>query len=393
MIDTNPKKNCNGCKMCKDICPKGAIRYKCDELGFWYPMVDYSLCVKCKRCIDACPQITPIKCRTKEPKVYAAWSRDDQVRLDSTSGGLFYELATHILDQGGYVAGCVYDEDFKGAHQTIIHSKEELKPLMVSKYVQSDSEGIYKKTLEALKTGKPVLFVSSPCHNAALWSYLRKEYDNLILCDFLCRGHNSPKAHKKYVEYLESKYGGKMTSLRSKDKRNGWERFGQSATFDNGKEYFLPRSEDLRVVAYHNGNLMARESCLECKFKHIPRDAADITLGDFWGIAKEEVRDIDKGISLVFTNTEKGEAVFNSIKPKIEYIDKTLGDAKKGNAAIYESATASPKRAAFLHSIDAMPFDKAVAKYRTHPSFVAKCKGFAHRCLRKAKRIMKGEHK
>lgn len=389
MIDTNEKKNCNGCKMCKNICPKAAISYKVDELGFWYPVVDYSLCVKCKKCLNTCPQITPIKCRTKEPNVYAAWSKDSRVRLDSTSGGLFYEFATYILEHDGYVVGCVYDDDFKGAHQTIIHSKEELKPLMVSKYVQSDTEDIYIKTKEALKEGKTVLFVGNPCHNAALQAYLGIEYDNLIMCDFLCRGHNSPKAHKKYVEYLEKTYDGKMTNLRSKDKRNGWEHFGQSATFDNGKEYFLSRNEDLRIVAYHNGNLMARESCLDCKFKHIPRDAADITLGDYWGITKKEVNDIDKGISLIFTNTDKGEKLFEAIKPQIEYIDKTLESAKNGNHAIYSSATCSSNREAFLKDIDNMPFDEAVAKYRTYPYEPKGFKGFVFKVKRKCKSVIR----
>ena len=175
-----------------------------------------------------------------------------------------------------------YDDDYKGAHQVIIDSIDELKPLMVSKYVESNAEGIYVKTTEALKTGKIVLFVGAPCQCAALYSYLGKDYDNLFVVDFLCRGANSPKAHRKYVEYLEKKYNSKIVSLRSKDKRNGWERFGQSAVFENGKEYFLPHEEDLRVVAYHRGNLMVRESCLDCKFKNLPR-YSDITLGDFGG--------------------------------------------------------------------------------------------------------------
>lgn len=367
MIDTNERKNCNGCKMCKDACPKSAISFETDKQGFWYPIVDYDKCVKCKICVNTCPQINQIKCRTNFPNVYAAWSQDENIRLGSTSGGMFYEFAKHILDNDGYVEGCVYDKDFKGAHQTIIHSLDELKPLMVSKYVQSDSEDIYKKTKEVLKTKKTVLFVGSPCQCAALQAFLKIEYDNLYICDFLCRGENSPKAHKKYVEYLENKYNGRITNLRSKDKRNGWERFGQAATFDNGKEYFLPHEKDLRVVAYHHGNIMVRESCLNCKFKHIPRDAADITLGDFWGIKKEEVNDIDKGISLIFTNTAKGQNLFDSIKNRIEYIEKDLEFAKAGNPAIYESATCNSNRETFLNTLDQAPFDELVTKYRSYP--------------------------
>lgn len=362
MIDKYKEITCNGCQMCKEICPKQAIKYEVNNEGFWFPKVDYTKCVKCGLCIKKCPNKTAIDNEKMEPTVKAIWSKDKSIRLESTSGGLFYELAKYTLDNGGCVEGCVYDEDFKGAHQTIIDSLDELKPLMVSKYVESDAEGIYPKTKKALIDGKKVLFVGAPCQCAALYSYLGKDYDNLIVVDFLCRGANSPKAHKKYIEYLENKYQGKMISLRSKDKRNGWERFGQSAMFDNGKEYFLPHEEDLRVVAYHRGNLMVRRSCLDCKFKTLPR-YSDITLGDFWGIKAEEVDDIDSGISLCFINSSKGQVLIDAISDRVVSIEKTLEDAKKGNPAIYSSATCSKNREKFLNELDTTPFDILVRNY------------------------------
>lgn len=366
MIDKLEKKDCNGCKLCKNICPKNAIGYECDIEGFWFPKVDYSKCINCGLCLKKCPNITPIKERTKNPKVYAAWSVDDDVRLASTSGGIFYELACEVLRNNGFVVGCIYNEDFKGAKQVLIENIQDLKPLMVSKYVQSDTEDIYVKTKEKLEAGQTGLFVGAPCHAAALVSYLGKEYDNLIICDFLCRGANSPKAHKKYIEYLEKKYDSRIVCLRSKDKRNGWNCFGQSAIFENGKEYFASREKDLRILAYHRGNLMMRESCHYCKFKHIPRDGADITMADFWGIAPEDVDKIEKGISLVLVNTDNGRKFFNKLQGRrIHTIEKSLEDALKGNSAIYESATRGVSRDKFLSQLDYTPFDKLVKKYMT----------------------------
>ena len=366
MIDQYEKISCNGCKLCKDICPVGAITYSVDSSGFWYPMVDYDKCISCKKCVHSCPNKNSIKIEKEMPKVKAAWSIDDDVRLASTSGGVFYELARDVLNDGGYVSGCVYNSDFKGAHHTIIHSYDELKPLLVSKYVESDTEDIFPKIGEILKAGNTVLFVGAPCQCAGLYSYLGKDYENLFVVDFLCRGANSSKAHKRYIEYLEKKYNAPISSLRSKDKRNGWEHFGQSAVFANGKEYFADRGEDLRVVAYHHGNLMVRESCLDCKFKELPR-YSDLTLGDFWGIKAKEVEDIDKGISLIFLNSKKGEKLFEKIGDRIHSIDKTLKAAKAGNPAIYESASAHANRELFLRELDEMPFDELVKKYRTYP--------------------------
>lgn len=366
MIDKYDKRMCNGCKACKDICPKGAISYGIDHEGFWYPWVDYEKCVNCGQCVKRCPNKTFLKSSRKQPDVKAAWSKDDNVRLASTSGGLFYEMARAILMDGGYVAGCVYNDDFKGAHHTVIHSMDNLPPLMVSKYVESDTEGIYPTVKSLLDSGEKVLFVGSACQCAGLYSYLDKDYEGLTAVDFLCRGTNSPKAHKRYIEYLEETYGAPIVKLRSKDKRNGWERFGQSAVFANGKEYFAYHGDDLRVVAYHHGNLMARPSCLDCKFKTIPR-LTDLTLGDFWGIQAAEVDDIDKGISLLFINSPKGQELFNSLHDRVSYIDKTLADAERGNGAIRYSAGCSKNRDAFLAELDEHPFDELVKKYRDIP--------------------------
>lgn len=362
MIDKFNEIECNGCQMCKDICTRNAISYITSKEGFWFPKVDYSKCINCGICVKKCPNKTKVDVQKNLPIVKAVWSKDKEVRLASTSGGLFFELANYILQNKGYVEGCVYDEDFKGAHQTIISSVDKLEPLMVSKYVESSAEGIYKKIKKILFTGKLVLFVGAPCQCAALYSYLGKDYENLFVVDFLCRGANSPKAHKKYIEYLENKYNGKIIKLRSKDKRNGWQRFGQSALFDNGMEYFLPHEKDLRVVAYHRGNLMSRESCLDCKFKELPR-YADLTLGDFWGINAEEVDDIDSGISLCFINSDKGKYLIENIKDRICVINKTIEEAKKGNPAIYSSASCSKNRKIFLNKLDSNSFDLLVKKY------------------------------
>ena len=367
MIDKYEKITCNGCKICKEICPQSAIRYEIDGEGFWYPKVDYDKCVSCGLCIKRCPNKTFLSNEKGQPDVKAAWSKDPNIRLASTSGGIFYELARTVILNGGYVVGCVYDEDYKGAHHTVIHSMEELPPLMVSKYVESDTEGVYPEVRSLMEQGGKVLFVGSACQCAGLYSYLNKDYENLIVTDFLCRGANSPKAHRKYIDYLEQTYGAKIISLRSKDKRNGWERFGQSAVFANGREYFADHTEDLRVVAYHHGNLMARPSCLDCKFKKIPR-LTDLTLGDFWGIPASEVDDIDKGISLVFVNSAKGRGLWKAVSDRVSFIDKTLEDAKQENQAIYHSASCSNNREAFLSELDSYPFDELVKKYREYPN-------------------------
>ena len=46
----------------------------------------------------------------------------------------------------------------------------------------------------------------------------QKEYDNLICCDFICRGYTSQKYHEKRVEFLEKQHSSKIRHIQYKNK-------------------------------------------------------------------------------------------------------------------------------------------------------------------------------
>lgn len=95
MIQITDKTLCCGCNACGDICPYNAISYRADEEGFWYPVVDEALCVNCNLCEKVCPVIHKNEkiIRYTEPLVYAAYSKNKDIRIDSTSGGIHSELS------------------------------------------------------------------------------------------------------------------------------------------------------------------------------------------------------------------------------------------------------------------------------------------------------------
>ena len=142
-------KSCCGCSGCEQICPKKCLTIQPDSEGFLYPVIDESKCVDCGLCVKHCPIMTDAK-RCDEPKVYAAKYKDRTSAFTSTSGGLFIPLAKEVLAKGGVVFGCAYDENLVARH-IAVSNESELYKLQSSKYVQSDTRGIYKqvKTLLA----------------------------------------------------------------------------------------------------------------------------------------------------------------------------------------------------------------------------------------------------
>ena len=74
--------------------------------------------------------------------------------------------------------------------------------------------------LALLEQGEKVLVCGTPCQMAALRAFLRKSYDHLIIVDFICRGINSPKVWKKYLEYQEEKFGAKVVYIKFKNNHN-----------------------------------------------------------------------------------------------------------------------------------------------------------------------------
>ena len=166
-----------------------------------------------------------------------------------------------------------------------------------SKYLQSNAEGIYRHIQSLLKQDKLVFFCGTPCQIKALHLFLRKDYENLITCDFVCRGVNSPKVFLSYMKMLEKEFKSTATNIKFKAKDEGWHNFSMRVKFANGKEYCKNRWQDLFFIGYLQNGVFTRPSCFACRFKGFPR-TSDITLADFWGIENIDPS-MDQDLSLI----------------------------------------------------------------------------------------------
>jgi acetyltransferase-like isoleucine patch superfamily enzyme/coenzyme F420-reducing hydrogenase beta subunit len=366
MIQITDKKDCCGCNACADICTHDAIQFTTDVEGFWYPEIDKEKCANCGLCEKVCPVIhaTELKKNDLEQSIcYAAEHKNLEVVFDSTSGGAFSALADIMYKEKGYVGGAVFNDEFSIRHY-ISNDKKDLPKLRSSKYAQSNLSGFYKEVKQILVNGEKVLVCGCPCQMTALRAFLQNDYDNLIIADFVCRGINSPKVFRKYLDTFEERYGSPIVYSKAKSKEYGWRSLTHKAVLANGKSYYETKDVNYFTKGYLHTNVYCRPSCYECRFKGFPR-IADVTLADYWGIEKiDKTMDKDLGTSLVMINSRKGQAYFEKVKQRINYIQTPFDSILQGNLALTKPLPPPlVDRTQFFMDLDEMTFSKVAEKY------------------------------
>ena len=377
------KDKCCGCHACYNSCPQNAIKMIEDERGFKYPQVDARKCINCGICKKVCP-IYNSKEEKHEIDAYACYNKNNEERLNSSSGGIFVLLAREIIQKGGVVFGARFDNDFTVIH-SVCENEDDIPAFMQSKYTQSTIGDTYKKAKIFLEKGKTVLFTGTPCQIEGLKSFLQKDYENLYTQDIICHGVPSPRLLRKCLEYKknEKKEGIKEISFRNKNQ--GWSLFRTKIVFET-KEYSKEHSKDLYMKAFLS-NTCLRQSCYNCSFKKIYR-ISDITLADYWGINRchPEMND-DKGVSLVIINSLKGRKLFDSIRKKIIYKKTNLDKALKYNGAMTKSAAHSSNEKLLFDNIDSLEMKELVRRYVPKPSILSRIKDRAKRIIKKIIKI------
>lgn len=378
MIKINDKTKCCGCYACYSICPRNAITMNEDEKGFRYPKINKEKCIECGLCTKVCPNLNNKKIENK-PVAYSCINKNEKIRKQSSSGGIFTLISEEILKKNGIVFGATFDNKYNVVHE-YIEKKDDLKKLRGSKYVQSIIDNTYKKAKEFLDNDRYVLFTGTPCQIEGLKRYLQKDYDKLYTQDIICHGVPSPKVWRKYLEYRKSKDLKDPIHINFRQKDNGWHLYSMLISY-NDYEYKINHTEDLFMKAFLR-NTSLRDSCYSCNFKKKNR-ISDITLGDFWGIENvlPKMND-DKGTSLVVVNSNKGKELFELIKNDIDFKKINLEDALQYNKSMIESVEMDKNRENFFKNLDKMQFNSLVKKYTYN-------RGIIRRIFSKIKRILK----
>ena len=379
MIDKVSVQECAICGACINACPVDAISLDKVHLDFRYPQIKEDICIHCNRCEKACP-ILGNKGKPDEgyPVAFAAKSENDSMRMRSSSGGVFYELADQMLRDGGYVCGAVFDDEFHVKH-ILSNAKEDILRMMGSKYAQSDVGYCYREVKDVLEKGCKVLFSGCPCQVAGLRTFLGKEYPNLLLVELICHGIPSDHMLQTYIGMQERKYGARLTRMEFRNKKKGWHRSSVRMEFENHRIYSIPYTADAYTIGFLR-NITLKSSCYDCHFRNFVA-GSDITLGDFWGAEVELPEDDNKGISAILVNSGKGMDIID--RCNLALTPANVETVIKYNKNLLCSAALSPQRSLFYASADTNGLEKAIRRY-LEESTIQKLKRqsrYALRCI------------
>ena len=351
---------CTGCGACVNACPKGCISMQEDKEGFLVPAIDNTRCVACGKCAAVCARVASASLNPRPKTAIAAWAKDSEIRMRSSSGGIFSVLANKTLKNGGVINGVSFDREFSLVHR-IIDSEDLLWQIRGSRYVQSNVGRAYVEIKQLLDSGMKVLFTSTPCQVAGLKGYLGREYANLVTCDFVCHGVPSSRYFHDYLRSKKREAGREdIVDYVFRDLKGwGW---NPSLVFSDGTSMKYSAYSDQYMLPFLAG-MNYRESCYRCSFAR-PERCADITIGDFWSVKDYSLltNKYEKGCSLVLLNTPKGEKLFDDVAHECK-MEKFAFFTTAGNDQLWHPSKRPLCRDMFYQDAKNLTLDEFLLKY------------------------------
>ena len=313
--------SCTGCGLCTVICPTGAIKLYFDKRLSTVRTVDDNKCISCNKCVKTCPQIgcselnEPVAC-------YASFPILEQRNQNYSSGGAASLIAMRFIQKHkGVVCGCTWDEKKRCAKHVVITEIDQLEKLRGSKYVQSDISGIYEDIKRYIDCKTEVLFIGTPCQVDAVSKYCKSEY--LYTADLICHGTPPASYLSDYIKTIPNYK--EIKDIRFRGEHDFW----FTAKNDQNIEIYCQYKDcDPYFHAFLKGTIY-RENCYNCRYAQLKR-VADITLGDFWELERNALT-YSGNVSLILTNTAKGEKVINESADLMIMEERKIEEAIRGN--------------------------------------------------------------
>lgn len=300
-------------------------------------------------------------------KYLYGYTKQDDIRRKSSSGGLFYELSQVILEDGGVVFGACYDKEM---HQVVHKSTEEtsIENILKSKYVESKLGDTYKKIETYLKDGKKVLFCGTPCQAAGLYNLKEKKWsrykNQLFILDFLCEGVPSYKIFQEYIKDSENKSEKEIETIEFRSKSYGWNVHCMKIQYKDGTSRIIPSFSDSYMHTFIMDLTMNRRSCYACPFRE--KKYSDVTIGDFWKVSNVDKSCVDnKGVSAIFVNSEAGNILIEKARKNLYIKELEDRDILQMEQHL-DTSLYLDKRNNFYTEFLSNGYNSAIRKYSTY---------------------------
>lgn len=319
---------------------------KTDEKGFKKPYIDESKCTDCGKCTRVCPMINRTKKYDCTHEVYASWSEDPEIVLNSNSGGVFEGLAKIMIENCGEVYGAAFNDKNEVVH-IAVDNINDIDKIIRKKYVQSDMTGVYRAIDKALREKRSVLFYGVPCLCAGVRNFVGYN-ENLLVVDMLCTGRPSPELFKSYLDYISN--GRTPVNINFTDKTLGWKNYSMKIDFSDGSQYCKSMHEDPFLLGIHR-NYMMRDSCYDCTYAGTGR-VSDITLANFYGVHGKNME--ERGVTLVTANTRLGSSYLKLLED-YKFVEKEFDEAVLSNLSLTRPAHKPEDNDSFWNDFKTMP--------------------------------------
>ncbi len=316
MLSVDCQKNreeCCGCSLCENVCPAKAITMSFSH-GKLLPQIDNTRCKSCGICYRVCEASKHELRLQKTTNTFIGKSKNKNVLDSSSSGGIFYEIASKFIKNGGIVYSSFSKDGFSCETIRCVNDLTLISTLK-SKYVQSYQGGIFLSLSKDLEEGKKVLICTTPCYLNAIKEYLRikKISDSNLFCiDFLCSGFIKEDLLAKAKNAISSYTKSDIKSIVYRDKKRiGWGEY--KFIFESNKGSII----DSTLYDFFAMQYATNQNCFDCPFAKEDR-VGDITLGDAWGRKKYKgyVED-NVGTSVIYLNSSKGTELMDAIDAEI----------------------------------------------------------------------------
>lgn len=319
---------CTGCGTCAALCPNESIKLIINKKkGIYIPELNEEKCDNCGICHEVCPghgvdfKQLNLEIFGKEPEdvlignylnCYVGHSTDQNIRYNSTSGGLITQLLIFALKEG-IIDGALVTRMKKNnplePEPFIARTKDEVIEASKSKYCPVPMNVALKEILK--KGDGKFAVVGLPCHIQGIRKaeQINKELKKKIILHIgIFCNHTSNFVG---TEFLLNKLEIKKEDVEKLNYRGeGWPG-GMLIKLKNNHTRFIPPS------IYWNNlfglNFFTPARCLLCSDGIC--ELADISLGDAW---LPELSDDKIGKSIIVSKSEIGEQLLEVMKLKNE---------------------------------------------------------------------------